>query len=125
MQGGKEETMKKRESSEKLERRYRRMASKLAETGLILLGTITERTIKRGSGKNNDNEKVYGPYYQWTFKQDGKTVTVNLTSNQAELYQKAVDNNKEVEMTLKEMRKLSREICETSMEGVKKRTTRK
>jgi len=117
--------MKKRESSEKLERRYRRMASKLAETGLILLGTIIERTIKRDSGKNNDNEKVYGPYYQWTFKQDGKTVTVNLTSNQAELYQKAIDNNKEVEMTLKEMRKLSREICEASMEGVKKRTTRK
>jgi predicted transcriptional regulator len=125
MQGGKEETMKKRESKEKLESHYRRMASKLAEIGLILQGTIAERTIKRDIGKNNDSEKVYGPYYQWTFKQDGKTVTVNLTSNQAELFQKAIDNNKKVEMTLREMRKLSREICETSVEGVKKRGTRK
>lgn len=104
--------------TERMERRYRKLAAKLAGIGPILQGTITERCIEKG-------ESIYGPYYQWTFKREGKTVTVNLSHSRAELFQKALDNNRELEETLKEMRELSRLIGEAKTEGVKKRNSAK
>jgi hypothetical protein len=110
--------VKKKESeTEGLERRYRKLAAQLAETGPILQGTITERSIAK-------EDRTYGPYYQWTFKREGKTVTVNLSAGQAELFQKALDQNRELENTIKEMRELSLTICEAQTEGVKKRKPR-
>jgi hypothetical protein len=119
MQGEKEPGMKKNETeAQRLERRYRKLSEKLAGTGPILQGTITERAIAR-------ENRTYGPYYQWTFKREGKTVTVNLSAGQAGLFQKALDNNRELENTVKEMRELSLAICEAQTEGVKKRKPRK
>jgi hypothetical protein len=118
MQGKKGAPVKKSEmEAERLERRYRKLAAQLAKTGPVLQGTITKRTIAQ-------EDRTYGPYFQWTFKREGKTVTVNLTARQAELFQKALDNNRELENTLKEMRELSLEICEAKTEGVKKRKPR-
>ena len=106
----------KENEAQRLEQRYRKLATKLAGIGPILQGTITERTIA-------DGDKTYGPYYQWTFKREGKTVTVNLSPGRAKLFQKALDNNRELEETLKEMRELSRLIGEAKTEGVKKRNS--
>jgi hypothetical protein len=108
---------KKETEAQRLERRYRELAGKLAATGPVLQGTITERTIDREG-------KTYGPYFQWTFKREGKTVTVNLTASQAPIFHKALDQNRELENTLKEMRELSLAICEAKTEGVKRRKPR-
>lgn len=108
---------KKKTEAQGLERRYRELAAKLAKTGPILQGTITERTIEK-------EDRTYGPYYQWTFKREGKTVTVNLTASQAELFQKALDQNRELENIIKEMRELSLAILTAQIEGVKKRKPR-
>ena len=118
MQAKKETRMKKNLSVVKaLERRYRKVAAGLVATGPVLQGTITERTIER-------EDRTYGPYYQWTFKREGKTVTVNLSKSQASLFQKAIDNNRDLEKTIDEMRRLSLEICEAKTEGVEKRKSR-
>ena len=69
-------------------------------------------------------QKKYGPYYQWTRKRRGKTVTVNLTASQAKVYQRAIDNHRKMEKIMQEMRALSLQICENSTEGVKKRKPR-
>ena len=104
----------------RLQARYNALAAQLAKTGLILQGTITERSIESG----DDKERVYGPYYQWTRKLRAKTVTVNLSQSQAMVYQKAIDNNKKMEKIIKEMRARSMKICETTTEGVKKRKSK-
>ena len=67
----------------RLRKRHARLASALGETGLILQGTITERTMVRPLRSDPARKKRYGPYYQWTRKREGKTVTVNLTAAQA------------------------------------------
>jgi hypothetical protein len=67
---------------------------------------------------------VYGPYYQWTWKQKGKTVTVNLTPSQAQAYREAIGNNQALEETLSEMRSLSLHVLEATTPGVKKRRSR-
>ena len=92
-----------------------KLKEKLAGTGLLLQGTIAERNIQRGTGSKKKN---YGPYYQWTFKQGGKTATVNLSASQVEEFQKAIDNNKKIEAVMEDVRNLSREILELSTQGV-------
>lgn len=104
----------------RLQARYNALAEQLSKTGLILQGTITERSIESGDNK----EKVYGPYYQWTRKIKQKTVTVNLSRSQVKVYQKAMDNNKKLEKIIKEMMALSMKIMEATTEGVKKRKSK-
>ncbi len=104
----------------KLKRRYARLSTRLAKTGSILKGTITERLIEK---RKDGQTTTIGPYYQWTFKRHGKTVTVNLSASQAKQFQKAIDNNKVVEETLREMRDLSRQILEATTKGVIRRKT--
>jgi hypothetical protein len=117
--------MKKQDSLTTLQQRYDLLASKLGTLGLVLQGTITKRTIMREDSHSPGKEKAYGPYYQWTRKQSGKTVTVNLTASQARTYQKAIENNQKMEKIITEMRTVSLQICEATTKGVKKRKTRK
>jgi hypothetical protein len=112
-------------SEQLLRRRYDRLAARLGKIGLVLQGTITERTIEREDPAAPGKQKIYGPYYQWTWKRRGKTVTVNLTASQANVYQKAIDNHRKMEKIVKEMRELSLKICEATTQGVKKRKSKK
>jgi hypothetical protein len=116
--------MKKLDSLRTLRQRYAVLATRLGKLGLVLQGTITKRTIVRQDPDNPGKEKAYGPYYQWTRKQRGKTVTVNLTASQAKTYQKAIDNHRKMEKIINEMRALSLQICEATTKGVKKRKAR-
>jgi len=97
--------------------RYTALTARLRNPGLILQGTITERTIPAPDGKN----KSYGPYYQWTRKVRAKTVTVNLSSSQVKKFQAAIINNSKLEQTVQNMRSLAQKICEATTTGVKKR----
>ena len=117
--------MKKGGSLKALRRRYERVTARLGKLGFILQGTITKRSIVREDPANPGKEKTYGPYYQWTRKHHGKTVTVNLAASQAKTYQKAIDNHRTMEKLIKEMRTVSLQICEATTEGVKKRKSRK
>ena len=56
--------MKKENSTAAKERRYAQLATRLAKTGLVLQGTITERSIVRDDPKAPGREKRYGPYYR-------------------------------------------------------------
>ena len=107
-----------------MEKRYRRLTARLAKLGLVLQGTITRRTMVRDDPKAPGKQKTYGPYYQWTFKRMGKTVTVNLTASQAKTYQRAIDNHRKMEKILEEMRALSLEILEDKTQGGRKRKPR-
>ena len=104
-----------------MKRRYAQLATRLSKLGFILQGTITERTIIRPDPKAPKKQKTYGPYYQWTFKRAGKTVTINLTAPQAKTYQRAIDNHRKMEDMLEQMRTLSLQILEAKTQGVKKR----
>jgi uncharacterized iron-regulated protein len=96
--------MKKNAEIERMEKRYARLTARVAKLGLVLQGTITERTIIRENPREPGREKHYGPYYQWTFKRAAKTVTINLTASQARIYQRAIDTHRKLEQITDEMR---------------------
>jgi hypothetical protein len=104
-----------------LERRYQRLAARLASPGLLLQGTISEVRPRRVVSPRTGQTKTYGPYYQWTWKEAGKTVTVNLAASQRRVFARAIANQRRVEQTLAAMRELSRQILELSTEGVVRR----
>ena len=115
---------KKSPSTRQKEKRYENLKNGLAKLGLVLQGTITVRTIKRDDPKGEGGKTTYGPYYQWTFKKEGKTITQNLTEKQSRSYRKAIENHRKMEALIQDMRTLSLEILEENIEGVKKRKKR-
>lgn len=116
--------MKKKPTLQQMQKTYRSLAANLTDTGLLLQGTITERIIHKKSKQPGKGSITYGPYFQWTFKEEGKTRTVNLSKEQLYLFLQAIENNRKVEAVLKEMREMSREILEAATRGVKKRKPR-
>jgi len=117
-------TPTKRNAADTARRRYASLVQRLAKTGFVLQGTITERRIQRQDPAHPGHDKPYGPYYQWTMKREGKTVTVNLTAAQARAYGRAIAEYRKLEHTLDQMRALALEILEATTPGVSKRKPR-
>jgi hypothetical protein len=81
------------------EKRYDQLRGSLAHTGWISEGYVQNR----GPGAG-------GPCYQWTRKVRGKTVSVALSKEQYEWLAKAIGEWRQVQATLKEMQRLSRQV---------------
>jgi hypothetical protein len=54
--------------------------------------------------------EVGGPCYQWTRKVKGKTVSVALSREQSLWLKEAIGNWRQLQATLKEMQRLSRQV---------------
>lgn len=107
-----------------LERKRARVVRQLSRLGPVLQGNIAPRTILRDDPEAPGTKKEYGPYYQWTRKREGKTVTVNLSQSQVTRYQKAIDENRKLESLLEQLRALSLQLLEATTQGVPKRRRR-
>jgi predicted transcriptional regulator len=110
-----------RSSQPNLQKRYAQLADQLSYMGPVLPGSITERRIIGQASKKQSDRKKYGPYYQWTRKVNGKTVTVNLSEAQVDLFRKAIANNRRLEQILREMREISLQRLENDTQSVKRR----
>lgn len=92
-----------------------RLAAALAESGFALPGTLQERHLR--CGKPNcrckaDPPSLHGPYYQWTRKIDGRTVTRWLSPAQLARYQDWFANAKRARGLLDQLERLSLAIAE-------------
>ena len=103
---------------------YERLKKGLAGVGLIAQGTIIPRRITKPDPSDRRKKKSYGPYYQWTMKIKGRTVTINLSPSQVREFKKAIANNRKLENTLTRMRELSEQILNGSTVGVTRRSKR-
>lgn len=74
---------------------HERLLAGLADLGLVLPGTLTQRYIRCGKRTcrcHADPPVPHGPYWTWTRKVNGKTVSALLTDDQARDYQPWLDN---------------------------------
>jgi hypothetical protein len=97
------------------ERRLRRLAEQLVPTGLISSGSVSVRYApcgKPGCHCHGDPPQPHGPYWQWTTKVNGKTVTRNLDQPQAALYQEWIANRRRLLAVIAEMEQVSRQAAE-------------
>jgi len=107
------------------ELRFEAVKSKVADLGLLLTGTITPRMDRRPDPRHPRCMIERGPYYQWTFKEKGKTRTVNLSAQQAKVFGRAIRNQRKLEEIMLEMRDLSLKILQAQTVGVRKRRSAK
>ena len=63
--------------------------------------------------------QLHGPYYQWTRKLRGKTVTVRLTEEEAEHIREWVENGRKLDRIVAEMEKLSLRMTDRLLRQLK------
>lgn len=92
------------------ERRYRNIAAQIADIGFITSGSVTQRYTRCGTPTcacHQDPPRRHGPYWQWTAKIDGKTVTRRLTPTEAALYQEWIANDRHLRTLTAQMRDIA------------------
>jgi hypothetical protein len=97
------------------ERKLRSLAEQLVSSGLISSGSISRRYApcgKPGCRCHGDPPQLHGPYWQWTTKVNGKTLTRNLSQSQARLYQEWIANRRRLIAIVAEMEEVSRQAAE-------------
>ena len=93
-------------------KRFRHMKAALLRLEYFSKGTVLARMIKCGKPKcacGSDSNKRHGPYFEWTYKQNGKTVNVRLTPESAPYFQAAAKQHRQLKSILTRLEKLSRQ----------------
>ncbi|MFO8175337.1 MAG: DUF6788 family protein [Candidatus Fermentibacterota bacterium] len=96
----------------RLKARFHDRASELAEGGFLMRGSIIQRFSRCGSpgcACHTDPDRRHGPYWQWTSKVKGKTVTRNLSQEQKHRYEQWMANAKRVDEIVAELFEVSTE----------------
>lgn len=94
---------------EQLEQRHRDLLRQIAESGLVLRGTIGTYWTRCGSSRcpcATDRAARHGPYSIWTRKVAGKTVTRMLSDHQAARLRPWTQNMRRLDRLLKKLQEL-------------------
>ena len=97
------------ERLEEYDRRHRELAAQIAQIGIVAAGSVTRRFTRctsQGCRCNADPPTPHGPYWQWTAKVNGKTVTKRLTAEEAGLYREWIGNDRRIRALLDQIRKV-------------------
>ena len=98
-----------------LEGRYAALARSLGEIGFIAQGSLTQRFThcnKPGCRCGAVPPRLHGPYWQWTAKVAGRTVTRRLGDAEAARYREWIANDRLLRRTVKQMREVAEQARE-------------
>ncbi len=87
----------------------------LQDIGFVLRGTILKHSMKCGTPGcrcRADPPVLHGPYYDWTRKVRGKTVTVRLKEEEAKVMMEWIANGRKLNKIVGEMFKITFEAVE-------------
>jgi len=82
-----------------MEMTLKTVRDQIIELDYILTGTITKKYGPCGKEScrcARDKKYWHGPYYIWTRKKNGKTISKSLTETQARFCKKAINNMKKL-----------------------------
>ena len=94
-----------------LEQHYDRLRQSLAQIGYISQGSVLARSVAT-SGRSG---------YQWTRKVAQKTITVSLSRYQFVAMKEAIQNERKLWNTIRQMEKVSRQILFASLPDTRRR----
>jgi hypothetical protein len=100
--------------------RAERIAAELASLGLALPGTLIERQVrcgKPGCRCHAEPPVLHGPYWQWTRKIGGKTVTRLVPDEQLDDYRQWLDNHRRLRALVAELEALTLAVADASQRG--------
>jgi hypothetical protein len=91
------------------------IAAELAGLGLALPGTLIQRHVRCGRPGcrcHADPPALHGPYWQWTRKAAGKTVTRLVPDDQLDDYRQWLDNDRRLRALVAELEALTLAIAD-------------
>ena len=91
--------------------RFLELKLELQQVQLFCKGTVLSRTMKCGQPGcpcHTDPLKRHGPYWEWTYKAEAKTVNVRLSPAAGPLYKTASQQHRKLKSLLNRLEKLSR-----------------
>ena len=94
----------------KTEASYEALKTEIARLGLVRPGSLVRRFMpcgRKGCRCLADPPSLHGPYYQWTHKIHGKTVTKRLSKVQAARCQEWIRNHRQLKRLVRRMEALS------------------
>ena len=95
--------------------RAARINAELAALGLALPGTLIQRHVRCGWAScrcHADPPQLHGPYWQWTRKAGGKTVTRLVPDDQVEDYRQWLDNHRRLRALVAQLEDLTLAIAD-------------
>ena len=107
---------RRRQQSALLERhaqRFRELKRDFQQVEYFCKGTVLKRMMKCGKAQcacASDDTKRHGPYYELTYKANGKTVNVKLSPQAAPLYQTAAQQYRKLKKLINRLENLSQTI---------------
>ena len=93
--------------------RFGELKRGLEQLGYFCKGTVLKRMMKCGRASclcASDPAKRHGPYFELTYKANGKTVNVRLSPEAAPLYQGASEQYRKLKTLISRLEKLSQTI---------------
>jgi hypothetical protein len=93
---------------------YRSLQVQLKDQPWLLNGSVMKIQPQSDSPKAHTT-------YTWTRKVNAKTVTVALSKDQYRAFKEAIEANRKVEKTIRQIRKLSEKALLESIPGVKRK----
>ena len=93
-------------------KRFQDLRAALAHIEYFSKGTVLARMVKCGKPQcpcASNPKKRHGPYFEWTYKHNGKTVNVRLTPEAAPIFQRGSQQYRSLKSTLARLEKLSRQ----------------
>ena len=90
--------------------RFQELKRELQRLEYFCKGTVLKRMMKCGKAQcacHRDPAKRHGPYFEWTYKANGKTVNVKLTQETAPLYSAASQQYRKLKALLNRLERLS------------------
>jgi hypothetical protein len=96
----------------RLRARFEDRAREIPSLGFLTRGSILERykpCSSPGCACHTDPERWHGPYWQWTTKVKGKTVSRTLNEDQVHRYRQWMDNAKHLDQIIAELYEISAE----------------
>lgn len=102
--------------------RYEALKREVATVPPIRRGSLVRRFVpcgKAGCRCQASPPELHGPYYQWTRKVRGKTVTVRVTPAQAKLLREWIANGRRLDRILRQMETVSKRLTDRMMRAAR------
>jgi hypothetical protein len=96
---------------------FRQLKRELRAIEYFCKGTVLKRTMKCGQSGcacHLDPSKRHGPYWEWTYKAQRRTVNVRLSPEAGTIYKAAAQQYRKLKLLLSRLEKLSRSALAAS-----------
>lgn len=103
------------------ERLYRELTEEITQIGFISSGSVIARYTHCGNPGcrcNKTPPELHGPYWQWSSKVKGVTVTKRLNDAEAKLYKEWITNDRRLHALITKMRKVSKQALDVMLKEV-------